>query len=170
MLANRLSEPSSEMGLKMRLYGTLALLGACLTTTTMSAAVARPEGVLSGVGTAKDGDGVIVQAIEIRLQGIAAPEDNSRSRQPGGPEATANMRRLVDGQQLVCHPDGTKARGRPVATCTVNGKDVGELQVEQGFARDCPRYSGGRYAAAEQRARASGRNLSAIYPLPGYCN
>lgn len=155
----------SAIGADMRSYATAALLGAILTSTTVFAA----EGLLSGPGTAKDGDDVIVQAIDVRLKGIAAPEDNSRSRQPGGPEATANMHRLVDGQQLVCHPDGTKARGRPVATCTVNGKDVGELQVEQGFARDCPRYSGGRYAAAEQRAKAAGHDLSAIYTLPGYC-
>lgn len=154
----------------MKPHATLPLLGAILTFTTIFAAVASPEGVLSGVGTAKDGDDVIVEGIDIRLQGIAAPEDNGRKREPGGPEATANLHRLVDGKQLVCYPDGTKARGRPVATCTANGKDVGELQVKQGFARDCPRYSGGRYAAAEQRARAAGHDLSAIYALPGYCD
>lgn len=146
-----------------------AVLVALLAFTTFSAS-ARTQGTVSGIGTAKDGDDIIVQGIDIRLQGIAAPEDNSRKREPGGPEATANLHRLVDGNEVVCHPDGTKARGRPVAVCSLNGKDIGKLQVEQGFARDCPRYSGGRYSQAEQRARAAGRDLSSRYPLPSYCN
>ncbi len=141
-----------------------------MTSTTVFAAVGASVGLVEGVATAKDGDDVIVQGIDMRLQGIAAPEDNGRQRQPGGPEATANLQKIVGGKSIACTPDGTKARGRPVVTCTVGGVDVGQLQVEQGFARDCPRYSKGRYAAAEQRARASGRDLSAIYPLPSYCN
>jgi micrococcal nuclease len=127
-------------------------------------------GLLEGTATAKDGDDLYVNGVDIRLQGIAAPEDNSRKRDPGGPEASANLHRIVDGKQVVCQPDGTKTRGRPVATCSIGGVDIGLLQVEQGFARDCPRFSGGRYAAAEQKARAAGRNLSASYALPGYCN
>jgi micrococcal nuclease len=154
----------------MRPHTRLALLGAIFTTTFAFTAVASSVGLLEGVATAKDGDDVIVQGIDMRLQGIAAPEDNGRQRQPGGPEATANLQKIVGGKSIACTPDGTKARGRPVVTCTVGGVDVGLLQVEQGFARDCPRYSKGRYAAAEQRARASGRDLSAIYPLPTYCN
>lgn len=154
----------------MRPHTRLALLGAIFTTTFAFAAVGASVGLVEGVATAKDGDDVIVQGIDMRLQGIAAPEDNGRKRQPGGPEATANLQKLVGGKNIACTPDGTKARGRPVVTCTIGGVDVGQLQVEQGFARDCPRYSKGRYAAAEQRARASGRDLSAIYPLPSYCN
>jgi len=131
--------------------------------------LAAPVGVFTGTGTAKDGDDVIVNATDIRLQGIAAPEDNGAKREPGGPEATASLRAIVDGKQLRCEPDGTKARGRPVAVCFLDGKDVGELQVLAGHARDCPHFSGGRYGAAEMQARAAGRDLSAIYPLPRYC-
>lgn len=135
-----------------------------------AAGSSRADGdLVSGTGTAKDGDDVIVNGIDFRLQGIAAPEDNERRRDPRGPEATANMRRLVDGKQVICDPDGTKARERPVAVCTVDGRDLGEIQVEEGFARDCPRYSGGRYADAEARARAAGLDLSASYALPSYC-
>jgi endonuclease YncB( thermonuclease family) len=153
----------------MRPHTRLALLGVIFTTTFTFASVAASVGLIEGVATAKDGDDVIVQGIDMRLQGIAAPEDFGRKRQPGGPEATANLKKLVEGKAIACTPDGTKARGRPVVTCTVGGVDVGQLQVEQGFARDCPRYSKGRYADAELRARAAGRNLSSIYPLPSYC-
>jgi micrococcal nuclease len=153
----------------MRPIARSALLGAVIATTTVFAAPGASVGLIEGIATAKDGDDVIVQGIDMRLQGIAAPEDFGRKRQPGGPEATANLQRIVGGKAISCTPDGTKARGRPVVTCTVGGVDVGLLQVEQGFARDCPRYSKGRYAAAEQRARASGRDLSKVYPLPAYC-
>lgn len=123
-----------------------------------------------GVATAKDGDDVIVNGIDIRLQGIAAPEDNGAKREPGGPEATASLHAIVDGKHLRCEPDGTKARGRPVAICYLDGRDIGELQVLAGHARDCPRFSAGRYEDEEATARAAGRNLSAIYPLPSYCD
>lgn len=142
---------------------------AVIVTLTTASAGAKTVGTIEGVATAKDGDDVVVQGIDIRLQGIAAPEDNSAARQTGGPEATASLGRIVNGKHVVCVPDGTKARGRPVATCSVGGQDVGELLVRAGHARDCPRFSKGRYAAAELAARAT-RDLSAIYPLPSYCN
>jgi endonuclease YncB( thermonuclease family) len=51
---------------------------------------------------------------------------------------------------------------RPVAGCRIDGQDAGRLMIETGFARDCPRYSGGRYEAFEvERSRQ--------LPLPGYC-
>jgi micrococcal nuclease len=154
----------------MRPHTRLTLLGSIFTTILAFAAPATSAGLIEGIATAKDGDDVIVQGIDMRLQGIAAPEDFGRKRQPGGPEATANLQKLVGDKVVACTPDGTKARGRPVVTCKVGGVDVGLLQVEQGFARDCPRYSKGRYADAELRARAAGRNLSSIYPLPSYCS
>lgn len=142
---------------------------AIIVTLTVTSAYATTFSALEGIATAKDGDDVIVQGVDIRLQGIAAPEDNGAKREPGGPEATASLHAIVDGKQIVCVPDGTKARGRPVAVCSVGGRDVGELQVLAGHARDCPRFSRGRYATAESKARSQGRDLSAIYSLPSYC-
>ena len=46
----------------------------------------------------------------------------------------------------------------------VNGVAIGLAQVEAGFARDCLHFSNGRYAEAEQRAKAV-RDISLIYPL-----
>ncbi len=151
-----------------RLMLASGILVALLSVSSTTDALAEGD-VISGVATAKDGDDVIVEGIDIRLQGIAAPEDNSANRGVGGPEATASLHAIVDGKQLRCAPDGTKARGRPVAVCFLDGKDVGELQVLAGHARDCARFSGGRYAAAEAKTRAAGHDLGAIYPLPRYC-
>ena len=126
--------------------------------------------VMQGIATVKDGDGVILNGTEIRLQGIAAPEDNEFKREPGGPEATENLRKLVEGKHLRCDLDGTRTRGRPVGVCYLGNLDIGEHLVRTGHARDCPRYSGGRHGGAERAARLAGANLSAIYPLPRYCH
>lgn len=70
---------------------------------------------------------------------------------------------------MICYLDGTHARNRPVGVCYVEGLNLNFAQVAAGHARDCPRYSGGAFAEAEAAARAAGRDLSLIYPLPRYC-
>ena len=127
------------------------------------------RGELSGIAGVVDGDGLLIGGVEVRLQGIAAPEDNAHKVERGGPEATRALRRLAEGRTASCYLDGSKTRGRPVGICLVNGEDVGAVMVRKGFARDCPRYSKGRYADAEKAAVRSGRNLATIYPLPRYC-
>jgi hypothetical protein len=44
----------------------------------------------------------------------------------------------------------------------MNGQDLGRLMIEAELARDCPHFSGGRYAAVEVERT---KHL----PLPGYC-
>ncbi|MCP4406567.1 MAG: thermonuclease family protein [Gammaproteobacteria bacterium] len=143
----------------------------------------KPIAALWGLATVRDGDGVLFGDVEVRLRGIAAPEDSQKNREPGGPESTENLRDIVEkhktdrGQLMLCHLDGSVTRGRPVGVCFlkypggVGGKmrDIGRLQVEMGHARDCPRFSGGMYADAEKLAKENGQDLSAIYPLPNYC-
>ncbi|MCC0016341.1 MAG: thermonuclease family protein [Rhodobiaceae bacterium] len=85
----------------------------------------------------------------MRLQGIAAPEDRRDKREPGGPESSASLRRLVTGRFVICHRDGTSTRGRPVGVCYQDGQDLGRFQVESGQA-----YSGLRsmkYYEVKQR-------------------
>lgn len=124
--------------------------------------------VLSGIASVRDGDDVLFGKVSVRLQGIAAPE----SREAGGPEATANLRELVDGRFVVCHLDGETAgnKWRPSGICYLGDLDIGRFQIETGRALDCPAFSGGRYADAEAAARAVGRDLGATYALPPYCN
>lgn len=40
--------------------------------------------------------------------------------------------------------------------------------VRRGLARDCPRFSGKRYAAAEREAADDGTTIGRTYLLPGY--
>jgi len=124
---------------------------------------------MSGIGQVKDGDGILFGKVEIRLQGVAAPEDNSTKLEAGGKESTENLRVLVDGKFVVCHLDGTTAAKRPVGICFVDGIEVNRYQVQTGHARDCRKFSGGRYLDDELAARRSGHELHLIYDLPSYC-
>jgi micrococcal nuclease len=113
------------------------------------------------VGTARvvDGDTLDVAGVRVRLKGVAAPE----LAEPGGEEARAFVAGLAEGRTVVCELTGERTRGRRVGHCSREGRDIGGEVIAAGLARDCPRYSQGRYAAAE-RPEASRR-----LPFPSYC-
>jgi endonuclease YncB( thermonuclease family) len=137
----------------------------------LGVARAEPTAILIDTGRAIDSDGIVIGHVEVRLQGIAAPEWSDRAgHDPGGRAALKGLASMVDGREVRCELDGTTASsGRPVGVCFVGGHDVGRRMVEMGLARDCPRFSGGRYKEAEAQARVRGADLSRIYHLPGYC-
>ena len=107
-----------------------------------------------------DGDTVSVAGSSVHLKGVAAPEvaHFGDPGEPGGVAAKAFMVELVEGRTVVCE----RTHGRRVGWCYVDGQDVAEALIRVGLARDCPRYSGGRYATVEP---AAAREL----PFPGYC-
>jgi micrococcal nuclease len=114
---------------------------------------------LIGEATTIDGDTIRIDGrVKVRLSGVAAPERN----EDGGSAATSFMRKLVDGKELRCELNGERTHDRLVGICYLDGKDIGKAIIENGLARDCPRYSHGRYATAERRQAAS-------LPFPGYC-
>jgi len=148
----------------------LAILIAPVITFAKASGTIQSVATLTGVAKVQDGDGVLFGKVEIRLQGIAAPEDSSKKRDPDGPASSANLRAYVEGKTIACQLDGTVASSnRPVGICYLGDVDIGEYQVLTGHARDCPHFSGGRYARAEAEARAAGRDLSKTYALPDYC-
>jgi endonuclease YncB( thermonuclease family) len=141
-----------------------------LTATLLAAPPADaancPRGTLTGEVTyVRDGDTIVVGSMPIRLNGLAAPEGD----EPGGAEATEAMLELVQSRTLRCELDGERTHDRCVGVCYLNGEDVGEAMVRQGLARDCPRFSGGRYGEAEVQAAAHGATIGRAYALPGYC-
>lgn len=114
------------------------------------------SGPLTGEVTyVRDGDTIEVAGVPIRLGGLAAPE----SDEPAGRAATVAMRRLVDGRELRCELNGERTYDRCVGVCYLGGKDIATKLVREGVARDCPRYSRGRYAQAERRAAAEGATI-----------
>ena len=68
------------------------------------------------------------------------------------------MVKLIEDETVICDVTQERTHGRRVGWC----KDIADALIRAGPARDCPRYSGGRYASVEQPAA---RDL----PFPGYC-
>jgi endonuclease YncB( thermonuclease family) len=109
---------------------------------SLSSNLAHAE-TLHGPAVVVDGDTLRVSGIPVRLQGIAAPE----LREPGGKEAKAYLAEMVQDQTVVCELTRERTRGRRVGICRVDGEDLAGQVIAAGLARDCPRYSKGRYAS-----------------------
>lgn len=107
----------------------------------------------------RDGDTIEVAKLPVRLNGVAAPELN----EPHGQEAKTFMARLVSRKTVRCDLNGERNGDRVIGICFLNGQDIGETIISAGLARDCPRYSKGRY---DDFNTAASKRL----PLPGYCN
>lgn len=68
----------------------------------------------------------------------------------------------VEGQVVVCDLTQERTHGRRVGWCYRDGGYIAGQLIAAGLARDCPRFSGWRYAGVEQPAARA-------LPPPGYC-
>lgn len=124
------------------------------------AAMAGPEGRVSVV----DADTIRLGGETVRLFGIDAPEvDQTCRRQDGtvwrcGAWARDEARRLFERRRAACAARERDRYGRIVATCTVEGRDMGEVLVSNGLARAYLRFSD-RYAEVEKAAVVAGRGI-----------
>lgn len=118
----------------------------------------QAEDLQGTVTHVRDGDTIEVGNVPIRLNGLHAPELGD----PGGNRAATFMRDLILHKAVTCSLTGEKTYDRFVGTCWLDGADIAGELVAAGLGRDCPRYSGGRYAALELDSARS-------MPLPGYC-
>lgn len=149
-------------GLKFQAF--LAAAAAALLAMTALPATGQSAREITGTVTAvPSGDEVEVDGVRIRLQGIAAPGPYM----PFGGDAAAFMQLLVMQRVVTCRLTGEKTRGREVGICEWEGVDIARVIVREGLARDCPRFSRGRYAEDERKAKITG--LADVYPLPDYC-
>lgn len=120
---------------------------------------ASAETLIGHVTKVRDGDTIEVNAVPIRLQGVAAPE----LKEKWGRASKEAMQRLVAGKRLRRDLSGEKTHDRPVGVCYLDdGTDIGAAIIAEGFARDCPGYSGGRYEVYETEK-------SRTLPFPKYC-
>lgn len=120
---------------------------------------ATAQDTLTGTVTyVRDGDTIEAGGVAVRLNGVAAPELD----EPVGQEAKRYMHELVAGKAVRCQLNGERSYDRVIGVCFIDGEDIGALIISAGLARDCPRFSKGRYDAFNTEA-------SRKLPLPGYC-
>lgn len=134
-----------------------AQLATIMTIIMMTSAYAT-DTLTGQVTHVRDGDTIVVSGQPIRLQGLHAPE----LADPGGPEAARFMRTLVGGRIVTCTLTGERSYDRMIGVCSIDHHDIAAALVRAGLGRDCPRFSGGRYAEDEQPEAQR-------MPLPGYC-
>lgn len=120
-----------------------------------------------GVVVMVDGDTLRVGASQnLRLIAIDAVEtDQTCDTEQGlpfdcGAWVTAQVRRWFNGRLGVCESHGRGGYGRPLVTCRIEGVDLGDWLVRQGWARtyrDDPTFD-----AAEKEAVLMARGLWAM--------
>ena len=108
---------------------------------------AQAETWLQGrVTHVRDVDTIVVGDIPIRLNGLDGPELS----EPQGKEARTWLVRLLNKSTVKCLLNGETSYDRVIGVCYLfDGTDIGELAVRNGYARDCARFSGGRYRKFE---------------------
>lgn len=107
-----------------------------------AAAIATTSAFFGNVTSVHDGDTLSVLTMEgkkltIRLSDIDAPE----LAQPFGPEARAQLARLVLSKRVTLVVSGLDIYGRQIARVTVDGIDVNKSLVRLGYAWSARQYT-----------------------------
>jgi endonuclease YncB( thermonuclease family) len=110
-----------------------------------------------------DGDTLEVAGQRIRLHGIDAPENRQLCRRDGerwrcGRDATSALKAFLGSRPVSCEELDRDRYRRVVAKCAVDGVDIGEWMVSEGWAVAYYLYSY-EYSRAEQRARSARRGV-----------
>lgn len=122
------------------------LVLALITHVYTGEALAFENKIRGYVNHVRDIDTIVVSGLPVRLNGLDGPE----LAEPMGQEAKVWLIELLTDTVVSCDLTGTKTYDRMVGTCYLpNGTDLAQIIVSKGFGRDCPRYSGGKYAPFE---------------------
>jgi endonuclease YncB( thermonuclease family) len=118
-----------------------------------------PTQSVVGVADVVDGDSLRINGIEVRLQGVDAPELNQmcgeRQRQIAcGRESRTALRRLIGTKLVSCDGRARDQYGRLLATCRSGGVDLNAAQVREGHA-----VAYGAYQGEEREAEAGFKGL-----------
>ena len=95
------------------------------------AAIAPIEGRVTHV---RDGDTIEVGPIAIRFRTLDCAERGTQA----GDRATAHLRQLADGEEVICDLDGRQSFDREIGSCRLSdGRDLDALMLETGV---CERF------------------------------
>lgn len=139
----------------MKRFGSLISILLAVMVLGLGQATAREI-----VGPAKviDGDTIYIGEHKIRLSGFDAPESEqtcqaNKQTYDCGAVATEGLGQLTAGQTVQCQTSDKDRYGRWIASCRVNGTDLGAWMVGNGLAVAYRRYSTA-YVADEEAAKA----------------
>lgn len=110
-----------------------------------------------------DGDSLMVNGTEVRLEGIDAPEyhqecfDKDNQAYPCGQRAYEALLAFA-GQDTVCEQTTVDRYHRSVAICSSGGKVINEQMVLSGWAVAYTHYNDA-FAEAEKKARRDKRGI-----------
>lgn len=123
------------------------------------AMAAAQQSAFAQVATAVDGDTLKIGGRSVRIHGIDAPEMKQRCGDwPAGELAQEALAAMVTGRTVRCEGRGNDRYGRMLATCNVDGFDLGAEMVRSGMALAFVRYSND-YVSQESEAKAAGRGM-----------
>ncbi len=112
-----------------------------------------------------DGDTLDIEGVRYRLDGVDAPEMHDVG---GVASKNALQRMIAQTGEVTCRATGGTTHGRTVAICgTGHIPDLGRALVVQGYALDCPKFSGGRYARLEHRNAVATQRRASYCGRPG---
>ncbi|KAB7610214.1 thermonuclease family protein [Amylibacter sp. SFDW26] len=121
--------------------------------------IAEANEITGKVTHVRDADTIEVNGIPIRFNGVDAP-DKGQVNYYAGKEWVQNN---YLGRKVKCILTGAKTYDRWVGTCYgAKGENISVRVIGAGWARDCPRYSGGKYRKYET---ARSRSV----PMKKYC-
>jgi endonuclease YncB( thermonuclease family) len=113
---------------------------------------------VTGIPKIRDGDQVTIGNTRLRLAGIDAPSVDQLCLNPKGERWTCGaaardeLIHHVDNKSWTCHVQRTDRFGRSVAKCEVEGEDIQQWMVKNGWALAYVRFSHA-YDADEKAAR-----------------
>ena len=118
---------------------------------------------LIGVASVVDGDTIEIHGKRIRLSGFDSPERGKRCGDINVyQKAALYLSDQIGTKTVTCITTGEDRYDRAIATCSVNGTDLGDIMVGAGWARDWPKYSLGQYKGEEASARSAQRGVWAL--------
>lgn len=135
-----------------------ALVGAWALLDPVPEAARVPAERISGTPTRViDGDTFDFGPLRVRLASVDAPEMST----PHGEPARRHLAALIAaGGPIRCEDAGARTYERIVARCfTADGADLEAAMVEDGWARDMPRFSHGRHLWRQLRATVARRGM-----------
>ena len=129
----------------MRKCMVAAAIAACMMMVSAVDA-GQPRWLEGKITYVRDIDTFEVNGIPIRLDGVDGPEYKERD----GRAAKRWLQNTYGGAKVRCWLDGTTTYDRHVGICYDRmEQDIGAVIIANGWARDCPRYSDGRYQVYE---------------------